>query len=134
MTSAPAAPNPAPAPTAAPQPGAASPGVEAGLIELVKVLQKLERPDLAQRATAAAARLKRPNTVVCVVGEFKQGKSSLVNGLLGRTICPVDDDLATSAITLVRYGDEAGASVRRRGEDGRRPRTWPCRSRASPTG
>ena len=118
MTSAPAAPTPAPAPTAAPQPGAASPGVEAGLIELVKVLQKLERPDLAQRATAAAARLKRPNTVVCVVGEFKQGKSSLVNGLLGRTICPVDDDLATSAITLVRYGDEAGASVRRRGEDG----------------
>jgi hypothetical protein len=92
--------------------------VEAGLIELVKVLQKLERPDLAQRATAAAARLKRPNTVVCVVGEFKQGKSSLVNGLLGRTICPVDDDLATSAITLVRYGDEASASVRRRGEDG----------------
>jgi hypothetical protein len=118
VTSAPATPSPAPAPTAAPQPGAASPGVEAGLIELVKVLQKLERPDLAQRATAAAARLKRPNTVVCVVGEFKQGKSSLVNGLLGRTICPVDDDLATSAITLVRYGDEASASVRRRGEDG----------------
>lgn len=55
---------------------------------------------------------------MCVVGEFKQGKSSLVNGLLGRTICPVDDDLATSAITLVRYGDEATASVRRRGDDG----------------
>ena len=116
---APAAPNPAPA--AAPQAGAAAPGVEAGLIELVKVLQKLERPDLAQRATAAAARLKRPNTVVCVVGEFKQGKSSLVNGLLGRPICPVDDDLATSAITLVRYGEEAGASVRRRGQDGAPP-------------
>ena len=121
MTSAPAAQNPAPASTAAPQPGAAAPGVEAGLIELVKVLQKLERPDLAQRATAAAARLKRPNTVVCVVGEFKQGKSSLVNGLLGRAICPVDDDLATSAITLVRFGDEAAASVRRRGEDGAPP-------------
>ncbi len=109
---------PAPsAPAAAPANQAAA-GVEAGLVELVRVLQKLERPDLAQRATAAAARLKRPSTVVCVVGEFKQGKSSLVNGLLGRTICPVDDDLATSAITLVRYGDEATASVRRRGDDG----------------
>ena len=104
------------APAAAPP--AAAAGVEAGLVELVRVLQKLELPDLAQRATAAAARLKRPSTVVCVVGEFKQGKSSLVNGLLGRTICPVDDDLATSAITLVRYGDEATASVRRRGDDG----------------
>ena len=60
------------------------------------------------------ARLRRPATVVCVVGEFKQGKSSLVNGLLGRDVCPVDDDVATAAITLVRYGDEPAAAVRRR--------------------
>ena len=71
-----------------------------------------------ERTTAAAARLRRPSTIVCVVGEFKQGKSSLVNGLLGRTVCPVDDDLATAAITLVRHGDPAGAVARRRGDDG----------------
>src|SRR5262245_49224339 len=105
------------APPAAPAPAPAA-GPEAGIVELVKILQRLERPDLVQRATAAAARLKRPSTVVCVVGEFKQGKSSLVNGLLGQSICPVDDDLATSAITLVRFGEQAGASVRRRGDDG----------------
>jgi hypothetical protein len=52
-----------------------------------------------------------------VVGEFKQGKSSLVNGLLGQSVCPVDDDLATSAITLVRHGEETGAVVRRRAGD-----------------
>ena len=105
------------APPAAPAPAPAA-GPEAGIVELVRILQRLERPDLVQRATAAAARLKRPSTVVCVVGEFKQGKSSLVNGLLGQAICPVDDDLATSAITLVRFGEQAGASVRRRGDDG----------------
>ncbi len=104
-------------PAAAPAPAPAA-GPEAGIVELVRILQRLERPDLVQRATAAAARLKRPSTVVCVVGEFKQGKSSLVNGLLGQAICPVDDDLATSAITLVRFGEQAGASVRRRGDDG----------------
>jgi Dynamin family len=109
MTDTAAPPAPAPAPAAGP---------EAGIVELVKILQRLERPDLVQRATAAAARLKRPSTVVCVVGEFKQGKSSLVNGLLGQAICPVDDDLATSAITLVRFGEQAGATVRRRGDDG----------------
>ena len=91
---------------------------ETGIVELVKILQRLQRPDLAQRATAAAARLKRPSTIVCVVGEFKQGKSSLVNGLLGQTICPVDDDLATSAITLVRFGEQAVATVKRKREDG----------------
>jgi Dynamin family len=92
----------------------APPGPEAALVELVKVLQKLDRPDLAGRASAAAARLKRPSTIVCVVGEFKQGKSSLVNGLLGQQVCPVDDDLATSAITLVKFGEQAGAVVRRK--------------------
>jgi hypothetical protein len=95
------------------------PTVKTTIIELVKVLNRLERPDLANRATAAAARLDRPGTVVCVVGEFKQGKSSLVNALLGQPVCPVDDDLATSAITLVRFGEEPGAVVRRRGDDGK---------------
>ena len=82
------------------------------IVELVKVLNRLDRADLAGRATAAAARLDRPGTVVCVVGEFKQGKSSLVNALLGQSVCPVDDDLATSAITLIRYGDQPGAIAR----------------------
>jgi hypothetical protein len=92
--------------------------VKSTIIELVKVLNTLDRKDLVDRATAAAARLDRPGTVVCVVGEFKQGKSSLVNALLGQAVCPVDDDLATSAITLVRFAEEPGAVVRMRGDDG----------------
>ena len=46
-----------------------------------------------------------------MVGEFKQGKSSLVNALVGREICPVDDDIATAVPTAVRWADEATASV-----------------------
>jgi hypothetical protein len=99
--------------TAAPQAPPPS-GIDAAVPQLVGVLQQLGRTDLADRANAAGARLRRPATVVCVVGEFKQGKSSLVNGLLGRDACPVDDDLATAAITLVRYADEPAAAVRRR--------------------
>jgi hypothetical protein len=103
------------APAAAP-PEAPSP--KATIVELAKLLDQLGRSDLATRAQAAAARLDRPGTVVCVVGEFKQGKSSLVNALLGQRVCPVDDDLATSAITLVRFGEEPAAIVRRKGDDG----------------
>ena len=102
-TTAPPAAAPAPAPT----------GLDAAIPQLVGVLQQLGRTDLAERANAAGARLRRPATVVCVVGEFKQGKSSLVNGLLGRDACPVDDDVATAAITLVRYGEQPAAMVRR---------------------
>jgi hypothetical protein len=79
---------------------------------LLAVVQPLDRADLVQRLTAASARLKRPSTIVCVVGEFKQGKSSLVNALLGSAVCPVDDDLATSAITLVRYAEHVSVVVR----------------------
>jgi hypothetical protein len=95
-------------------PPAAAPTLDSVIGELVRVLRSLGREDLVGRATAAGARLHRPSTIVCVVGEFKQGKSSLVNGLLGADVCPVDDDLATSAITLVRFGEEQSAVVRRR--------------------
>lgn len=77
----------------------------------------LGREDLAQRLRVAAARVARPSTIVCVVGEFKQGKSSLVNALLGVTACAVDDDLATSVVTLVHFADPSRIDVRRREGD-----------------
>ncbi len=76
------------------------------------------RDDLRDRLQMALDRALRPATVICVVGEFKQGKSSLVNALLGRTVCPVDDDLATSAVTLVHHRPEPAVVVRRRLETG----------------
>ena len=80
--------------------------------------QALGRDDLAERLDLAIARTARPVTVVCVVGEFKQGKSSLINALLGTDVCPVDDDLATSVITLVRHGPGPGPTVEVRRREG----------------
>lgn len=91
----------------------------AAAVDVVTALATdLGRDDFVRRLTLAAARVRRPATIICVVGEFKQGKSSLVNALLGQTICPVDDDIATSAITLLRYGNEPRVEVRRRVDDG----------------
>lgn len=64
------------------------------------------RDDLARRISGAEVRLRSPDTAIAVVGEFKQGKSSLVNGLLGVDICPVDDDIATSTLTILRHAAE----------------------------
>ena len=97
---------------------AAAPGVVARAASaLAATADGLGRDDLAGRLRIAAARATRPATIVCVVGEFKQGKSSLVNALVGRDVCPVDDDLATSAITLIHHGEDLRVTVRRR-EDG----------------
>lgn len=88
--------------------------VQETLGEVVATLMTRGRDDLAARTRAAAVRASRPATVVCVVGEFKQGKSLMVNAILGRPICPVDDDLATSAITVIQQGIEPAVTIHRR--------------------
>lgn len=78
------------------------------------------RPDLADRLAAAKRTLANPGVHVVVAGEFKQGKSSLVNALLGATVCPVDDDVATAVPTSLRYGAQLQAELIYEGEPPRR--------------
>ncbi len=86
--------------------------LDATLSSAEQFLVAAGRDELAARVQAARVRAARPTTVVCIVGEFKQGKSSLVNALVGQQICPVDDDIATATLTLLRHGDDPAAVVR----------------------
>ncbi|HSL57606.1 MAG TPA: dynamin family protein [Acidimicrobiales bacterium] len=67
------------------------------------------RDDLARRVEDRRRRLLDPGVAVVVIGEFKQGKSTLVNALLGTSVCPVDDDIATAVPTTVRFGETVQA-------------------------
>ena len=69
------------------------------------------REDLTERLEAAKRTLADPVVHIVVVGEFKQGKSSLVNALVGAEVCAVDDDVATAVPTYVRFGDEPRAEL-----------------------
>lgn len=60
------------------------------------LLQQCERPDLDARLSASTRRLADATCTVLVVGEFKKGKSSLLNALVRGEVCPVDDDVATA--------------------------------------
>jgi GTP-binding protein EngB required for normal cell division len=64
-----------------------------------------DRPDLGRQIARVHARVTDPAIRVLVVGEFKQGKSSLVNALVTAPVCPVDDDVATAVPTAVRHAD-----------------------------
>src|SRR5262245_50683182 len=91
-----------------------SPAMQAALatVELAgKAAVAYERPDLGERLSKARDRLVDPAFYVLVVGEFKQGKSTLINSLLNAPICPVDDDIATATPTIIRYSDEPTAAV-----------------------
>src|SRR5438445_1724099 len=77
----------------------------------VQAATAYQRPDLAERLAHARERLIDPLFHVLVVGEFKQGKSSLINALLGVDVCPVDDDVATAVPTKLRYAAEHSAAA-----------------------
>jgi replication fork clamp-binding protein CrfC len=91
------------------------PATAAQLIKLVQqgieLVREGERTDLRKRLDQTLRRLHDPSIRVIVVGEFKQGKSKLINALVTAPVCPVDDDIATSVPTIVRHGEPASASV-----------------------
>ncbi|MDT7680389.1 MAG: hypothetical protein QOG57_699 [Pseudonocardiales bacterium] len=82
------------------------------LVDLaLKATSAYGRPDLGKRLQATRSRLADPNVRVLIVGEFKQGKSQLVNALVNAPVCPVDDDIATAVPTVVKYAEAAGVTL-----------------------
>ncbi|GAB6907316.1 hypothetical protein DESC_90008 [Desulfosarcina cetonica] len=79
------------------------------LIVLLKqtktLLLKQDRKDLVSQIEKSETELTTGEKVVFVCGEFKRGKSSLINALLERDdVCPVDADIATAVVSIIRYG------------------------------
>ena len=91
------------------------------LVDLgIKACEAYKRPDLGARLTSTRKSMADPAVHIVVVGEFKQGKSSLVNALVGANVCPVDDDVATAVPTYVRQGAKPQAEVLYDGDTPRR--------------
>jgi hypothetical protein len=87
------------------------------LVDLaLKATTAYERPDLGGRLLQTRKRLTDPDVRVLVVGEFKQGKSQLVNALVNAPVCPVDDDIATAVPTVVKYAETTAAELVREGD------------------
>jgi len=74
------------------------------LTELVSIGEDRGSADLSRRAAELATRLQEQRFVVAVVGEFKRGKSTFINALLGAEVLPVGAIPVTSAVTVATYG------------------------------
>lgn len=72
---------------------------------------------LAREAEALAERLRESRFFVACVGQFKRGKSTLINALVGVTVLPTGIVPVTTAVTIVRHGPRLGARVRLNGRD-----------------
>src|SRR5262249_37461957 len=69
------------------------------------------------RLRELAAAVEEPVFRIIVFGEFDQGKSTLLNALLGADLLPTSVAPTTAVPTEIRYGDEPRAILRVRGED-----------------
>jgi hypothetical protein len=69
------------------------------------------RPDLAEKLIKCRRQLTTGAWHVLVAGEFKKGKSALVNGLLGVPLCGVDAVAYTAVPTLIKHGETATAAL-----------------------
>ncbi|MGH9105262.1 MAG: dynamin family protein [Acidimicrobiales bacterium] len=89
--------------------------MESELDELARAATDLARAtaarqEMSERAGRLAERLARRRFNVSVLGEFKRGKSTLINALLGRDLMPTGVLPLTAVATEVAYGPE-GATV-----------------------
>ena len=67
------------------------------------------------RVEALLSRLAEDRFNLVVIGEFKRGKSSLINAILGRALLPTGAIPLTSVVTAVRYGPFERVSILRSG-------------------
>lgn len=60
----------------------------------------------------ALERIKTHHLSIAVMGEFKRGKSTFINALLGMRILPADVTPTTATVNCIVYGDEPGVTIK----------------------
>jgi hypothetical protein len=85
--------------------------VVAALEQLGRLADERSDHAAAERARALAGRLRADVFNLAVVGQFKRGKTTLINALLGSDILPAAVVPLTSVVTIIEYGPEVKVSI-----------------------
>lgn len=93
------------------QPSAAGADFATGLDALARLAGELGASAIEADAQALATRVLEGRFFVACIGQFKRGKSSLVNALVGASILPTGVAPVTSVVTIVRYGATSEARI-----------------------
>jgi predicted GTPase len=84
------------------------------LLRLGRLAEELGAEPVAEEARELAARVSEGRFYVACVGQFKRGKSTLLNALVGHEVVPTGYVPVTAVPTVIRFGDELRARVRMR--------------------
>ena len=84
------------------------------LLRLGRLAQELRAEPVAEEARELAARVSEGRFYVACVGQFKRGKSTLLNALVGDAVVPTGFIPVTAVPTVIRFGEAIHARVRMR--------------------
>ena len=88
-------------------------GVEADkLLRIASLSEQFNSAQITDDARSAAERIAEGRFYVACVGQFKRGKSTLLNALIGKPILPSGVVPVTAVPTILRFGESLGARVR----------------------
>lgn len=87
------------------------------LLRIASLAEQFNNQQIATDARSAAERIAEGRFYVACVGQFKRGKSTLLNALIGHPILPSGIVPVTAVPTIMRFGQRYGARLRlQRGE------------------
>ena len=82
------------------------------LIQMKNILSYYKREDdIIQDLVNCAELIKTKKYHVAVVGEFRRGKSSLINAMLGLKVLPADVTPTTATINRITFGTEPQVTI-----------------------
>lgn len=96
------------------QPAAASDALDlsAKLTRLAAIAREFSSTNIAEESASLAARLTEGRFYVACIGQFKRGKSTLLNALVADSVLPTGIVPVTAVPTVMRYGANKHARVR----------------------
>ncbi|MGD0416441.1 MAG: dynamin family protein [Terriglobales bacterium] len=85
---------------------------ESALLRLAELAEEFDAEQVAADARSVAERASEGRFYVACIGQFKRGKSSVLNALVGDSLLPTGVVPVTAVPTIVRHGSRAAARVR----------------------
>jgi len=83
----------------------------ARLFRLAQLAEELGSSRIADEARDLANRISEGRFYVACIGQFKRGKSTLINALIGDPVLPVGFTPVTAVPTVIRFGDQRRARI-----------------------
>ena len=85
---------------------------ETALLRLAEMADEFDARQVASDARSVAERVIEGRFYVACLGQFKRGKSSVLNALFGEAVLPTGVVPITTVPTIVRYGSRTAARLR----------------------